>query len=69
MDLRPFRTDNKEMRVSYREKEYDRDATAKLVLLMWQTGMVTKVYFNDAKIARVAPMIGHDDHLHVEVRA
>lgn len=69
VDLRPFRTDGKEMRVSYREPAYDRAATAQLVQLMWQTGMVSKVFFNDSKIARVEPMNGHDDHLHVEVMA
>jgi penicillin-insensitive murein DD-endopeptidase len=69
VDLRPLRTDGNETRVSYREAAYDRAATARLVQLMWQTGMVSKVYFNDSKIGRVAPMDGHDDHLHVEVTA
>ena len=68
VDLRPFRTDGKETGVHYRDPAYDRAATARLVQLMWQTGMVTRVFFNDPKIPRVQPQDGHNDHLHVEVQ-
>lgn len=66
---RPFRTDGKETGVNYRDPAYDRAATARLVQLMWQTGMVNRVFFNDVKIPRVQTQDGHNDHLHVEVQA
>lgn len=69
VDMRPVRKDGKEQPVHYRSSDYDRAATSKLVQMMWQTGMVTRLFFSDAAVPRVSPMIGHDDHLHVEVRA
>ena len=67
VDIRPIRKDGKRMPVRYTDPNYDRQATMKLVSLIWQTGMVKRVAFNDASIPRVQHIAGHDDHLHVEV--
>lgn len=68
VDIRPIRKDGAKSPVSWSSKDYDQIATSKLVDLIWQTGMVNKIGFNDPKIARVSFMKGHDDHLHVEVK-
>lgn len=67
VDMRPLRKDRKHLPVRYTESTYDRVATERLIDLMYATGMVRRVFFNDGSIARVSPMRGHDDHLHVEV--
>lgn len=69
VDTRPIRKDGKQLPVRYTHSQYDRSATKKLVELIWQTGMVKRVAFNDVSIPRVQRMIGHDDHLHVEMIA
>lgn len=67
VDIRPIRKDGKSAPVRYSEAQYDRDATRKLIEAVWQTGMVRRVAFNDISIPRVQRMIGHDDHLHIEI--
>lgn len=67
VDIRPIRKDWKREPVRYTDSGYDRLATMKLVNLIWQTGMVARIAFNDVSIPRVERMAGHDDHLHVEV--
>ncbi|MFN4119070.1 penicillin-insensitive murein endopeptidase [Acidovorax sp.] len=68
VDIRPIRKDGSKQPVRWSSKDYDQAATQKLVDLIWQTGMVKKVGFNDPKIANATYMNGHDDHLHVEIR-
>lgn len=67
VDIRPIRKDGLKQSVRWSSKEYDQVATQKLVNLIWQTGVVKKIGFNDPKIANATYMNGHDDHLHVEV--
>lgn len=67
VDIRPIRKDGKQIPVRHTDPQYDQDATRTLVELIWQTGMVKRIAFNDAAIPRVLGMTGHDDHLHVEV--
>jgi murein endopeptidase len=69
VDIRPIRKDGKQLPVRFTDSLYDRNATQKLVELIWKTGMVKRVFFNDLSIPRVQKMMGHDDHLHVEVIA
>lgn len=69
VDIRPMRKDGMQNPVRYTDPQYDQDATRKLVELIWQTGMVNRVAFNDVAIARVQSIPGHDDHLHVGVIA
>lgn len=77
MDIRPVRKDKltgQAARVSRFDDVYDRDATIKLIRLFLQHPVVTKVFFNDASIqkeiggGRVRFLMGHDDHLHIEIR-
>ncbi|MBU0747385.1 MAG: penicillin-insensitive murein endopeptidase [Gammaproteobacteria bacterium] len=68
VDIRPIRKDGSKRPVRWSSTDYDQVATQRLVDLIWQTGMVKKVGFNDPKIANATFMAGHDDHLHVEVR-
>jgi len=66
-DIRPMRKGGERLPVRFTDSQYDRQATQKLVDSIWRTGMVRRVIFNDVLIPRVQRMIGHDDHLHVEV--
>lgn len=68
VDMRPLRKDGKRLPVRYQDIQYDREATRKLIELIWQTGLVKRVAFNDIAIPGVQMMTGHDDHLHVEVK-
>ena len=67
VDIRPIRKDGQFLPVSYQDKIYDRDATQKLIKLMWGTGYVKGIYFNDATIHQVKPLAGHHNHLHIEL--
>lgn len=68
VDIRPIRKDGLAKPVSYLDDAYDRDATAKLVAIALETGMVNKVFFNDLKIKSVFKLAGHNDHLHISVK-
>ena len=50
------------------DREYDQEATAKLIELFRTFAPVIVVYFNDPKIPFVKPLIGHNDHFHVGLR-
>ena len=67
IDMRPIRKDGKHLPARYSDTHYDRNATRKLIELIWQTGMVKRIFFNDLTIPRVQRMAGHDDHLHIEI--
>ena len=68
VDIRPIRKDGAKQPVKWSSKEYDHEATQRMIDVIWQTGLVRKVGFNDPKIANATYMAGHDDHLHVEVK-
>ena len=68
VDIRPLRLDGAHTPVSYKSREYDRPATRRLVSLILESGMASKVMFNDPHIPGIRPLAGHDDHIHVEVR-
>lgn len=53
----------------WRQAEYDRVATARLIALFKAHALVTKVYFNAGKVPGVFARPHHDDRFHVEVRA
>lgn len=55
--------------VSYKSKDGDQATTKRLVALVHASKMVEKVMFNDPHIDGVKPLVGHDDHIHVEVLA
>lgn len=68
VDVRPLRRDGMNLRVTRFDKLYDRDATARLIGLFFDSGEVEVIYFNDLQIPVVKFLIGHDDHFHVTVR-
>ncbi|MFC4484772.1 MULTISPECIES: penicillin-insensitive murein endopeptidase [Cupriavidus] len=69
VDIRPIRKDGKRLPVRYQDAVYDRDATRRLVELIWQSGMAKLVYFNDPALTRVTRMPKHDNHLHISIKA
>ncbi len=67
VDIRPLRKDGKNIPVQYFHAQYDQAATARLIDLFWQTGLVKNIFFNDTSIARVRKLAGHDNHIHVDI--
>ena len=67
-DIRPMRTDGRQLPVNRHDRLYDREATGRLVTIMLDSGLVKRVMFNDSLIRGVNRLAGHDDHLHVEVK-
>jgi penicillin-insensitive murein endopeptidase len=69
VDVRAVRLDGKHVGVAWRNAEYDRAATARLIAIFNAHPLVKKVYFNDRNVSGVFPKPRHDDHFHVEVMA
>jgi len=68
-DLRLMRNDGWEAPVqSWRNSTYSRKLTQELVDLLYATGEVQFIFFNDPGVRGVRPWPGHDDHLHVHFR-
>jgi len=68
IDIRPARTDGAQLPVTYKDPQYDRAATQRLVDAFRGTGQVGAVYFNDPRIGGATPLAGHDDHLHIQLK-
>ncbi|WP_143084509.1 hypothetical protein [Massilia yuzhufengensis] len=68
VDVRALRKDGLHLPVRWGDKEYDQEATAKLIGLFHTFAPVMVVYFNDPKVPFVKPLIGHNDHFHVGLR-
>jgi len=76
MDCRPIRNDHmtgQGARCTFRDKEYDLDATIDLIRLFVEHPRIKIAYFNDGRVqkalggARVKSLIGHNNHFHVEL--
>lgn len=67
VDVRLIRKDGRELPVMWTEAQYDREATAKLIQLFFESSIVKVLYFNDLKIPRVTPRFRHDNHFHVTI--
>ena len=65
VDVRPVRKDGLETPVSWSDRQYDREGTAKLIELFRSFAPVKFVLFNDTSIPFVKMAKGHDDHFHV----
>lgn len=50
----------------WRNSGYSRARTQKLVDMLWATGQVERILFNDPNVTGVTPYSGHDNHLHVD---
>jgi hypothetical protein len=68
VDVRPLRTDGKQMPVSITDAEYSRERTKALVELFREDANLKSILFNDAHIAGVTHWEGHDNHLHVSMK-
>lgn len=68
VDIRPFRTDRKELPVTYKDKIYDRESTRRLAQLIKFMYPKAVILFNDPEIIKAGlskSSKGHDNHLHV----
>lgn len=69
VDVRPLRKDGLEIPVYWsQKKEYDKDATAKLIDMFRTFASVELIYFNGPDIPFVTPLADHDNHFHVLLR-
>lgn len=68
VDVRLFRKDRQEAPVTRLDQQYDREASARLIELFYESGIVQVIYFNDLTIPRVQPLARHDDHFHVTIK-
>lgn len=68
VDIRPVRHDGAEAPVGWWDDAYSRSMTQALVDLLWATGDVELILFNDPHIRGVKPWSGHDHHLHVRFK-
>ena len=65
VDLRALRKDGLEKPVMWTNREYDKEATAKLIELFRTFAPVKFILFNDTSIPFVKKAKRHDDHFHV----
>ncbi len=69
VDVRLFRKDGREAPVSWTQPQYDQEATAKLIAMFFESGIIEVIFFNDIGIPRVKPRSHHDNHFHVTVKS
>ena len=69
IDIRPLRTDKKNLPVTIFDSHYSRDLTKVLVENLVAHGNVKGVLFNDSQIKGVTPWPGHNNHLHLHIKA
>lgn len=69
VDIRPLRNDGAQIAVTWRQADYDREATAQLIALFRTFAPVVLIYFNDTKIPGVTSLGNHDNHLHIKLTA
>jgi murein endopeptidase len=65
VDVRPVRKDGLEMPVTWKDHQYDKEATSKVIELFRTFAPVKFVLFNDTSIPFVKIAKRHDDHFHV----
>lgn len=68
VDIRPLRLDRKRDPVTCKDKQYDREATRKLVAILKKDSNLKKILFNDSKLTGVEFYPGHENHLHVRFK-
>jgi hypothetical protein len=65
VDVRPLRRDGLEQAVTWRDVQYDHEATRRLIDLFRALTPVKFIIFNDPRIPFCARADKHDDHFHV----
>jgi len=68
-DLRPLRNDGKMLPVTIVDAQYSRERTKALVNILRAQLNLKSILFNDAAIAGVTHWEGHNNHLHVSMKA
>lgn len=68
VDVRPLRKDGLEMSVSWKDPQYDKEGTIKLIELFKTFAPVVTILFNGPDIPFVKKWARHDDHLHIKLR-
>ncbi len=68
VDLRPLRSDGKNIPVYITSPDYSRERTAKIVEVLRKDANVRSILFNDREIKGVVTWAGHDNHLHVSFK-
>jgi hypothetical protein len=68
-DIRPLRTDGKMSPVTIFQSEYSRERTKALVEILRAQANLKSILFNDSAITGVTHWEGHDNHLHVSMKA
>lgn len=68
VDVRPLRTDGKELPVCWWDAEYDKAGTMRLIALFRALAPVKFVLFNGPDIPFVQKAVHHDNHFHVTLR-
>lgn len=69
MDIRALRADGLHLPVTRFDRQYDQQATKRLIEIFYSHPAVKKILFNDKDIPRVQYWLNHDDHFHVDIRA
>jgi penicillin-insensitive murein DD-endopeptidase len=68
VDVRPVRKDGQRIPVTWQQRDYDRDATAKLIELFMAFAPVKHLFFNDPSIPFARQLPKHDNHFHIALR-
>jgi penicillin-insensitive murein endopeptidase len=68
-DIRPLRDDGKMLPVKIVDAQYSRERTKALVEILRAQLNLKSILFNDAAITGVTHWEGHDNHLHVSMKA
>ena len=72
VDVRPFRSDGRNIATTWRSQDYDRNATRQFIQTVRQQHPQATVLFNDPELIReglAKPFHDHDNHLHVRFGA
>ncbi len=68
-DIRPVATARAPVPMNIHRADYDRDATALLIVALRAHDNVLRILFNDRTIVGVVPYAGHDNHMHVIMKS
>jgi len=68
VDVRPVRKDGLQLPITWKQSEYDAEATEKLIGIFFSHPLVKVILFNDTRIPGVKRWDKHDDHFHVGLK-
>lgn len=70
IDVRPMRTDQQSLPVTFTDPAYSYDLTLELITVWRKLAHVELIFFNDPKIDKLGlarPWAGHHNHLHIRL--